>query len=102
MWQPIAGVCRAISVKRCRSSFSLLTVRRMSDQLSLIIQTLQHTGHPPPVLSSPTSQSPSWIFHPEIHLLPTKEDSGILLAWLQTRPERLFNQTTHQDQTKKQ
>ena len=31
---------RAISVKRYRRSFSLLTVRRRPDQLSLIVQTL--------------------------------------------------------------
>src|SRR5271167_4626210 len=39
----------------------------MPDQFSLIVGTLQHTGHPHPVLSSPTSQIPSWIFQREIH-----------------------------------
>ena len=38
-------------------SFSLFTVRNTAGRLSLSISTLQHTGHPHPVLSPPTLQS---------------------------------------------
>ena len=38
-----------------KRGFSLFTVRSRADRLSLIARTLQHTGLPHPVLSSPTS-----------------------------------------------
>ena len=58
MWQPIAGLVPRYRQEWFQRSSSLLTVRRMPDQFSLIIRTLQHTGHPHPVLSSPTSRIP--------------------------------------------
>lgn len=59
---PIAGFVPRYRKEWFQRSSSLLTVRRMPNQLSLIVRTLQHTGQPHPVLSSPTSQIPSWIF----------------------------------------
>jgi hypothetical protein len=38
-----------------KRGFSLFTVPPSRDRLSLIVRTLQHTGLPHPVLSSPTS-----------------------------------------------
>jgi hypothetical protein len=40
-------------------SFSLFTVRPKAEQLSLIIRTHQHTGHPHPVLVPATADIPA-------------------------------------------
>src|SRR5260221_13592917 len=54
MWQPIAWLVPPI-LKWYRRQLSATYGPREAGQLSLIIRTLQHKGHPHPVLSRSTS-----------------------------------------------
>ena len=65
-WQPIASDVPAIFDRmKPGCSFPLFTARNAAGQLSLSISTLQHTGHPHPVLSPPTLQTiQAWLVSP--------------------------------------
>jgi hypothetical protein len=62
----MANLRSPFQVKSFKSPNKLLVTSRSAteaDQLSLTLRTPQHTGHPHPVMSSPTPQRPLWIFH---------------------------------------